>query len=613
MLRRRAAWVIAAVARAEGDRRAMIPALGQMDPLARGLVLSRVSRAVAAAMQETLHADDDAHVHRLAYLALAGKHAEVWDDVESVREAFERETRDLRMPMRFGPTLALLSTFAASIVLGCAGLWYWTRPPAPLREELAVSADAWSSGGRPEAGSAETRALFEEALPRYVIALDALARGYGTDEEERAQQALDRVHGEIAEHARRALGPDTASFFIAVLDQSEQIIADPSFDVAADSHLRSIDALVNALAEQGLGYYVDAIIVTERGERRHRIYFSTFTVERVSFHRAEGQRVRTLRLKRLDRLNFQRGLLGFTRENISDALVLLTRVEDFMVDAVLPALGPEASMPLVDDDARRSNEPWIAEVERAMAEDARAEARALAGEEAESLGALFARRQALFRTWSERLAPGWVVRPPRSYEIELRSYASVEPRVPRAEWVELRRIQSELDGDDARGAYRALEEALVQSIERHEVQHRLDYASGRLGAAPPELEELTGPLEWNGRPNRLTRRAVAELSAYTSELARGTALVRTTLALVSRFVFDRRSWGTAECYAAIVLLEGIGRELGVEVELVRGRTIDRQALARLVLSLRERSPDELRRAAASVWQTLYSAPLAALE
>lgn len=613
MIRRRAAWVIAAVARAEGDRRALIPALGEMDPLARGLVLTRVSRAVAAAMQETLHADDDAHVHRLAYLALEGKHADRWDDVDSVREAFARETRGLRTPLRFGPTLALLASLAVMTVLGCAGLWCWTRPPAPLREELTVSADAWSSGGRPEPGSGEARALFEEALPRYVIALDALARSYGTPEEERAQEALDRVHADVADHARRALGPDTASYFIAVLDQSEQIVAERSFDVAADAHLRSIDALVNALAERGLGYYVDAIIVTDRGDRRHHIYFSTFTVERVTFHRGEGQRVRTLRLKRLDRLSFQRGLLGFTRENISDALVLLTRVEDFMVDAVLPALGQGASMPLVEDDMRRSDGRWVSEVERAMAEDARAEARAIAGDEAEPLGALFARRQALFRAWSERLAPDWVVRAPHSYEIDLRSYAGVEPRVPRAEWTELRSIQRELDGDGARGAYRALEEALVQSIERHEVQHRLDYASGRLGAAPPELEELTGPLDRNGRPNHLTRRALAELSAYTGEVARSRALTRTNLALFSRFVFNRHSWGTPECYAAIVLLEGVGRELGVEAELVRNRTIHREALAELMLALRERSPEELRRAAASLWQALYGAPLPALE
>ncbi|MGF1465796.1 MAG: hypothetical protein ACFCGT_06655 [Sandaracinaceae bacterium] len=57
-----------------------------------------------------------------------------------------------------------------------------------------------------------------------------------------------------------------------------------------------------------------------------------------------------------------RGALGFTRPQVRDALVLLSRVEGHLTDRLLPALGPAAPMPLVDDEARTLG-PWADEAE----------------------------------------------------------------------------------------------------------------------------------------------------------------------------------------------------------------------------------------------------------
>jgi hypothetical protein len=614
VIRNRALWMLMASIRADGERAAGAAVLAEMDPLVRSAVQSRVLHATALALRETTLERDTAHVQRLAFLAIAGHDAAHPDDVEAVRAAFEARARTLSRPLRYGATLGVLAAIVTTFLGTSAIGWYLTRPPAPLRAELDVTFDAWQRGGRPPPGDSATRALFEEQLPAYVVALDRWAIARGTEREAAAHAALSAEHARTAEHATRALGADTTSFLLAVLDQAEQVVAEPSFDPAADSHLRSVDALVSALAERGLGYYVDAEIITEVDDGRHHVYLSTFTVEAVRFYGTGSSRVRALRLSRLDRLSFARGVLGFTRESISDALVLLERIEAFLIDAVLPSLGPDAAMPLVDEGTRSTGQPWIAEIERAAAEDARTEARTLAGEATLELGALFGRRQALFRTWSERLASdGWTVRAPRTFDLDLARCAGLEGRVPRAEWRQMRDTQSELESEDVRVAYRALEEALVLSIERHEVQHRLDYGASRLTRMPPALERLTGPLEVAGRRNRRASRALAELSAYTSELARGQSLVRTNLALLCQHLFDVRGWGSAESNAALVIVEGLARHLGEPVPtLLVDRAIDRETLARLLLALRRHSADELSRAAAALWAELFGEPLPAI-
>lgn len=616
MIRARVLQALASIAEGQSDfvaaRRAAYAAI---DPLVRGLVRGRAERAVAQALFETQHGDDEGHVHRLAYLQVAGQGAPNPDDIAASREAFEAQKTPSVRPRR--PTKVALGLGAFAFL--CAGaLGYWkTRPPESLHEELTTSRAAWSEGGRPPPGSEAQGEVVRDLLPRYVAALDRVRASRGTDEQAAAEVRAEEASVRLLSASREAFGDDATSFLRAVVDQSNQIVHEDG-SAATDSHIRSTDALNDALARLNLGYYVDAEVRTERPSgrhhaHRHHVYLSTFTVERVSFYESDGSRLRALRLRRLDRLNFARRMLGFTRPQVRDGLVLLDRIEGYMVDTVLPALGPEARMPLVDE-ASRDEGIWIEPLEEAAARDAREEATALVGEDALVLGELFATRHRILRGWIERFSQVRITLP-RGFDFELERYRTLEELVPRSEWNEFASVAEDLEDDENRRAYRGIEGAFVDSIERHEVQHRLDYLGDTFSHFPEALVQYTGPPEVEGMENRRARQAVAELSAYLSELARDPRVVKMNLALFSTHLFRRPAWGTGECYAALVVFEGLARRLGISAHgsLTQGRWINRQTMAFLYLDIRARPSREIAEAAAALFEELFGAPLPPLE
>lgn len=630
MLRARVLWVLSAIADAVDRPAARRATYAAIDPLVRGLVRSRVERAVARAQLDDPSGGDEAHVHRLAFLSVLGVDDGAHHGPDEVRARYEAARASLREPTRFGPTksFVVVSTLAA-LAIG-ALVYVLTRPPTALRATAEERADAWQVGGRPLTGTPEVRALFEESLPSWVVSLDAfrLAREQRLDLGGSAAALDDRTTTLLA-RSRAALGDDFTSFLHAVLDQARALVEDDATP-AADSHLRSVDALDAAIAERGLGYYVDAEVLsrTTPGPGRNRVYLSTFTVERVAHHRSGDERVRVLRLRRLDRLAIARNVLGFTREQVRDALVLEERIETHLVDFVLPSLADDAGMPLFDDGPGAEGE-WVRELERAAGEDARALARSVSPD-ALALGALLARRKALLDGFQERF-PDLVITRPRGFDFDPESYAAIADRVPRAQWRELESIASELRDDAPRRAYGALEELFARSIERHEAQHRLDYAAGVMSRSLPTLHERLGnpfpgrpsegpappaeaqpslPLpQQNLRDDRAWAR-IAETSAYLSELARAPEVAKVNLALFGRHLFLRRAWGTAESSSILVIYEGLARRLAIETPplLVR-RRVDREALARLHLALRARPNEELASAAKELWAELFGGPL----
>src|SRR5690606_25268197 len=140
---------------------------------------------------------------------------------------------------------------------------------------------------------------------------------------------------------------------------------------------------------------------------------------------------------------------------------------------------------------------------------------------------------------------------------------------------------------------------LLASVERHEVQHRLDYGRPRPLPMPAQLAAFVGPLRASdGTPHHGAARSLAELSAYLAELARDRQTVRTGLSVLAQFLIMPAHWGTAECYAAIVLLEELTRELAIEgASLVQGGEIDRMRVTDLYLALTAMPPDTVRAAA----------------
>jgi len=269
------------------------------------------------------------------------------------------------------------------------------------------------------------------------------------------------------------------------------------------------------------------------------------------------------------------------------------------------------------DEASRDEGIWVEPLEEAAARDARDEATALAGEDALALGALFASRRRILDGWRERFAREGDVRvsAPRGFDFEIDRYRALEDRVPTSEWREFSRVADDLGADANRQAYRRLEGAFVDSVERHEVQHRLDYLGDTFTRFPEALVQYTGPLEVDGFENHRARHAVAELSAYLSELARGPAVVKMNLALFSTHLFRRPAWGTSESYAALVVFEGLARQLGIAPHgsLTRGRWINRQTMAFLYLDIRARASREIAAAAAALFEELFGAPLPPLQ
>lgn len=216
--------------------------------------------------------------------------------------------------------------------------------------------------------------------------------------------------------------------------------------------------------------------------------------------------------------------------------------------------------------------------------------------------ALAARQIALQRPAKLRLEP--------SLTEELRGLA------PASAIDDLRAIDAALAVPAVLAAYATVRDALVDSVERHEVQHRLDY--GREGGLPmpPALAAYVGPAgEGESEAFRFAAQARAELSAYLAELARDTRSTRSNLTMIARFLFNPRLQGIAECYAALVIVDGLATELAIPKRgpLVRGGHVDRVVVSELYLALTARPPDELRAAAARRWRALFSADLPTID
>ena len=148
---------------------------------------------------------------------------------------------------------------------------------------------------------------------------------------------------------------------------------------------------------------------------------------------------------------------------------------------------------------------------------------------------------------------------------------------------------------------------LVDSVRRHEAQHRLDLERGL--AYPEALAKRIG----ENKHAPFAVRARFELSAYLSQIASDTWMPQLTLANLARHGF-RRGQRTEEAFVAVTVIEGLARRLGILSlsPLVRRGDIDRDQLAVLLTALSTRTTVELRSAAAGLWGELFGEPLVRL-
>jgi hypothetical protein len=623
---------LAAVARAVehgGDIDAATAAVAQADPWLRSAARRRLRAAHADALLATRekHADGGRHALRLAYLLLAralpARGAR--DDVEAVTAAYD-EAR-ARRPATAGfwwPTSILVATLVAG---GAAALVMARAEGAPPAPVLAVRAGptvrgAFATGGVPAPGpdDAVVRRVFSADVPAFLIGLDhgSDARRAGS-----APAALAAAEAEMAAaralalgpDARRALGDGVGNALEALLGAARaaaQAGAGDPGDRADEGVSEAAGALDDALAAADLGYFVDGDVIHDGQSGRRLVIAYAFAVEQVHvFSAGAAGEVRALHLRRIDHLNWSHALLGFTRPHLRAAAVLFDQLDEQVLTLVAPGLGAGAAVPLFEPEADRE---LRAAVEARAGELARAEYLALPGIDAAAagkLGELLGRRRTLFQGWEKRATErGLTLVIPGTLRLADAFLKSLSGFASKGELAELRAIDEALGGAAEGKAFLALGDALAASVERHEVQHRLDVAR-RSPVMPQALADKVGPLRLDGRESPRAAAARAELSAYLAELARDARTGRFGLAMVARFLFDRRLHGSSECYAALVILEGLAAELGVPAAapLVADHTIDRRGAGRLYLELVKQPPERLRAAAKKLWERLFEAPL----
>jgi hypothetical protein len=402
-------WVVYALftAVAQKDESAGLAVLAKADPLVRWRARARLRRVMREVPLLT-NVADEAHYLRLAYLKCAAGRLEAdADDVQAIESAIA----SLPVPKtpRRGPWLVgAFGLLILLIVAGSAVLWRVSRPFDP-RE---VSAGP----------------LLATALPEWVA---AVFNGKGEDAD--LAPLRERIHEETQ---RAALAAPLQAELDQLLRVTEALPKAPPAELTgAGQRFVSASVAVNReLAGAGLPYFIDADSLVENDVARPLLM--SFYVQRERFLAVGGREERAVHLWRLDSLNVNPSLLGFTRPYSPVAIVLLDAIEEDLILYFLPGLAPNEPVILVDEATESRNEAWAMRLGARAGELVRKYRKAAMGErypELERIGTLLARRRELVRKWQANLRGlGFEMRIPLRLRPE-RDYAEqLETRITRA-------------------------------------------------------------------------------------------------------------------------------------------------------------------------------------
>ncbi len=553
-------------------------ALAGCDFLLKPLARRRLVQALHAA-EQACGRDEDAHVARVAALSVARAETEAnLDDLEAVRADYERKLRPAKKP-RTGPwlsgSLLLSGVLALSAVLT---IRHVTRPFTPRESPVG--------------------ALFASGLEPVVVAL--------------ARHDVDAATAIRADVRIDALQPESRQALETLLDRATDVVRDPN--KAGDAFDTAAQALNRNLEQAGQPYFVAADTMN-LGEGEVPTLLSFYVQERGQYT-SGGKPISVLRLWRLDQLNLSHALLGYPKASAQHAFILLDQIEQDLITQLLPAVAPGALMSLTDEDLGPSLKTWEVELQRRGAEILRTHFKAATPEErsdAERVGTLLAKRRALLLRWKESLSGlNMTLRTPRRLVPEADYVSQLELRVPRKDLRDWEAIHDELLSPEVLAAFERIRESYARSVERHEVQHRIDYGRGRF--VVPELLARRLHLEDRMGHDLYSRpmRAATELSAYLAEIADHPSPVLPLVAM-TRLLFLDQTAGSAHGFAALVAFEGTAQGLGIDTEARWGRSIPREKLARLLYDVCEQKPDAIRRAARKAYEQAFGEPLPKVE
>lgn len=428
----------------------------------------------------------------------------------------------------------------------------------------------------------------------------------------------DRVPRLLDEKTREALGADGSAFLESMLRAAAELPSE-----AADQHdvsdrfFKESTSLNQALQSRGLPYFIDADILVGTQGRAHMPMLFSFYIEREATLTGENQRVRVISVHRLDRLNIGQAFLGYTRPRTSAALVLLHEIESQLVQYVLPALADVEEPLLLDTDSIDRGKMWQRELHQRSTEIVKNELASMPSVNQENLlelGTLLARRRKMVRGWQLALDRQNIrLRLPRERIPEADYAHDLFGHIAMNELREWNEIHERLTDKAPEAAFYAVRDRFARSVEVHEAQHRLDYARGMVGL-PEKLAALMGAENTLDLPEGgLYARTRDELSAYLAEIAFQQSMPMLELLLLARFAFDAEQWGGAYCYAALGVIDALGRELGLpEAKLIGYRTVLREELTERFLAISRKPPEEIRAAAKRAWTSYFGAPLAEL-
>jgi len=593
--------------------------------LLRRAVTVRARSAIIPSRFETEHSADEAHVHRLAYLRALGKPAPDPNQLEAVRADFERQ-RDRRAEDAAGLRFAWRAAVSlAAITIASSAAYIFSRPALLTHEDGTDEVVEGEHPGLPSDEGPPPHALtpfFGELLPAYVVALDARSAGREPPPPRDLASARTAALGALTEHA-----PSTIESFTSLLAASESFSGEVT-GFADQVWLERLVLFHDALAAADAPFYVDAVLTVEGGRNpRRRVLLSSYEVLsrpqfEVTLGLAEGDGVeeaptvvRALYLQRLDSLNFTQSLLGYTRPEIRYALVLVDRIEGFLVTQHLPSMHSADESVFVRGYEDERDTHWVTEFEVWAHEDLAAEAReavSARGLDPEGLTLLaeaIVQRSHAIDAMSHALRSRAIeLLQPRTYAFDTDRIEGFRVAENAADLARVRQAESVLARPDMRALYDAVLDAFTASVAEHEVQHRIDYEADRLVHVPGMLAEYTGETEFEDRVNHRAERANAELSAYLSQIARSPSHARTTLLHVASFVMSRDDWRRPEAYAALVVFEALAQAIHLpHGPLVVRRRIARGEIAAIYGVLRTRA--DLATLASTAWSTLYDVPL----
>lgn len=486
--------------------------------------------------------------------------------------------------------------WAGLLVLGLAGavaawLW-WPRAYEALDLLDPVEPHAYVTGGRPSPGSEAQRAMFEFALPAFMIALDR-----GQDPESASAEL------ELAA-SQAALPPAVLAALRTFAGTCVQARAEGGEELA-QALQRAGAALNTSLAGAELGYYLDTQVTMSR-DGALRVFFETFVVTRVTPYQLGAHTEHALLIRRLDHTNIALATLGFTRPEASEALIQVDRIEEHLVAHLLPTLKPDAPFRLAGPEVTRSGE--LTRLEAVAGEAIREELLAVLDPSAAlTLGTTMHDRRALFERW-QNLASGRdaVFYAPTTYEVDM---DSLEPfRWQLDGFSQLREAHRVLGEDAVVRAYLDARDALAQVVERHELQHRFDYREGVFDALPAALAGTLVHLEAGAPLDDRARVVVAELSAYSASIAESEALAKTELLLLGRHVLGLRGGRRNEAQAAGFLLEQLDAALFPEGPIVGRRPVHYAARMERLLQV---PGQRLRATLRALWESWFARTLPA--